>query len=104
MLIVRPTCHCGVFIEKERTQRRTLSCECFGNQPLSFDEVIKCDEKQLNTSETFCLHQASPLLSTAATSGLFGARAAGLKKDGGSRWMCSSWFVLHVSPWSSAWI
>lgn len=32
------------------TQGRTLSCECSGNQPLDFDEVTKCDEKQLNTS------------------------------------------------------
>lgn len=39
------------------TQGRTSCCECFGNQPLHFDEVTKCDEKQLNTSvptETSC--------------------------------------------------
>lgn len=52
---------------RERTQRRSSSCECFGNQPLDFDEVTKCDEKQLNTlvnPETFVhemyhIHQLS---------------------------------------------
>lgn len=45
------------------TQGRTWSCACCGNQPLGFDEVTKCAEKQLNTSappEAWCPAGSSP--------------------------------------------
>lgn len=63
---------------RERTQGRTLSCGCFANQPLDFDEVTKCDEKQLNASvitETSCPPGISLFVNMAADARLWAKKA-----------------------------
>lgn len=83
----------------------------FGTQPLDFDEVTKCDEKQLNTSanaEAVLLenHQAAlfwearPLLMDLSSASAFGPRtaAAPLSQNRGFWWTRSSRLILFVSP------